>query len=133
MFAALAAIGSAACSHSPGNGAAHPTTAVPSEAIACTPTAITKGLRAHGELKIPRSKLQSYACKDDWANAAISAPSIHPPLYAILRRTTSGWSSERAVDAVCFSPGSCPGYVLPPPAVLRALVQKIGPLLSGAA
>lgn len=75
----------------------------------------------------------SSACKDGWAIAAVIAPSIHPPLYAILRRTTSGWSSERAVDAVCFSPGPCPGYVLPPPKVLRSLIQKIGPLLSGAA
>jgi len=73
IVAALPALGCAACSQPPGNGPALPATAVPSGAIACTPAAITKGLLAHGDLKIPKSKVQSYACKDGRAIAAIDA------------------------------------------------------------
>lgn len=103
IVATLAAIGCAACSRSSGSGPVRPATAVPSGAIACTAAAITKGLRAHDDLTAPRWRLQSYACKNGWAIAAITAPSIHPPVYAILRQTAR-WSSERAVDAVCLSP-----------------------------
>jgi len=108
-------------------------TQVTSDNAACTSAAITRALAAHSGVTAAGWKLQAFDCKDGWAIASVVAPSLHPALYAILRRTSSGWRSERAVDAACFPPGSCPGYMLPPPAVLGPLVRKIGPLVSGAA
>jgi pimeloyl-ACP methyl ester carboxylesterase len=120
-----------------------PTAVIPASAglAACTSAAITRSLSTHGAPKVAGWQVDSFACKDGWALAAVGAPSLHPDLYAILRQTTSGWKSDGAVDASCYPYPpwrrppwhDCLGGALPPPAVMRFLVRKVGPLLSGAA
>jgi hypothetical protein len=100
---------------------------------ACTSAAISAALATKDPTNAAQRTVVAYACDNGWAVAEVHQPLtlsdgsvVQDTGYAILKQTDPGWSSEGLGDGVCLNAGVCPGYALPPPAVLLLLVQKAG-------
>ncbi len=100
----------------------------------CTPAAISAALAVKDPANAPQRTLVADACAGGWAVAEIHQPltlsdgsTVQDTGYAILKHTDTGWSSQGLGDGTCLAaPGNCPGVLLPPPAVLRTLLQGAG-------
>lgn len=106
----------------------------------CTPAAIDTALAAKDPANAAQRTLVKYACAGKWAVAEVHQPLtlsdgsvVQTTGIAILKQTDSGSSSEGLSDGTCLAvPGTCPGVALPPPAVLRLLLQEAGIKLASA-
>jgi len=100
---------------------------------ACTSAAISAALLAKDPTNGATRTLVTYACNNGWALAEVhqslvlnDGSTTQDTGVAILQQAAAGWSSEGLGDGVCLNAGVCPGYALPPPAVLHLLLQKAG-------
>ena len=100
---------------------------------ACTPAALSAALAAKDPTNGTQRTLVTSACNSGWALAEVHQPLtlndgsvVQDTGFAILQQGSSAWSSEGLNDGTCLHAGLCPGYALPPPAVLQLLLQKTG-------
>jgi hypothetical protein len=92
---------------------------------ACTSAAISAALAVKDPTNGVQRTLVSFACENGWAIAEVRQPQTDTGV-ALLRQTDAGWNSEGIGDGTCLHPGVCPGYALPPPALLQSLLQQAG-------
>lgn len=104
---------------------------------ACTAAALLTAIAAKDPTNAPQRTIVKSDCESGWAVAEIHQPLtlnngsvVQDTGFAVLQQTDSGWSSEGLNDGICLHPGLCPGYALPPPAVLRLILATAGLLSS---
>jgi pimeloyl-ACP methyl ester carboxylesterase len=100
---------------------------------ACTPAALLTAMAAKDPTNAAQRTVVTYDCESGWAVAEIHQPLtvnngsvVQDTGFAVLQQTEPGWGSEGLGDGVCLHAGFCPGYALPPPAVLHLILQTAG-------
>jgi pimeloyl-ACP methyl ester carboxylesterase len=100
---------------------------------ACTAPAISAALASKDPASAAQRTLVTFACNSGWAVAEIHQPLtlsdgsvVQDTGVAILQQTDTAWTSEGLGDGTCLHAGLCPGYALPPPAILQLVLQKAG-------